>query len=80
MLWYFTFLSSIHSRVLTTGELSIFTAKTKWVLFIAAAFLTCFGGALAVMNANNVVTTIALGTLAAWGLGGVIVPAATVAM
>lgn len=42
--------------------------------------LTCFGGSLAVMDPTNVVTTIALGTLACFGLGGVIVPAATVAM
>ena len=46
----------------------------------AASMLTCFGGSLAVMNPTNVVTTIALGTLACFGLGGVIVPAATVAM
>lgn len=42
--------------------------------------LTAFGGALSVMNPNNEVTTIALATCAAFGLGGVIVPAATVAM
>lgn len=60
--------------------LSVFTAKVKWVLFIAAAMLTCFGGGLAVMTPNNIVMTIAFGTLACWGLGGVIVPAATVAM
>lgn len=60
--------------------LSVYRNKTKWILFIAAGMLTCFGGALSVMNPNNVVTTIALGTCAAFGLGGVIVPAATVAM
>ena len=60
--------------------LSVFRDKVKWILFIAAGMLTCFGGALAVMTPDNVITTIALCTVAAFGLGGVIVPAATVAM
>ena len=60
--------------------LSVFTADVKWILFAAATMLTAFGGALSVMTPDNIVTTIALGTLAAFGLGGVIVPAATVAM
>ena len=60
--------------------LSVFTGGCKWILLLAAAMLTCFGGALAVMTPDNVVTTIALGTVACFGLGGVIVPAATVAM
>lgn len=42
--------------------------------------LTAFGGALSVMTPENEITTIALATCAAFGLGGVIVPAATVAM
>lgn len=42
--------------------------------------LTAFGGALSVMNPENELATIALATCAAFGLGGVIVPAATVAM
>ena len=49
-------------------------------MFAAATMLTIFGGALAVMTPDNIVTTIALGTLAGFGLGGVIVPAATIAM
>jgi hypothetical protein len=42
--------------------------------------LTAFGGALASLSPENVVQTVALGTVAAFGLGGVLVPAATVAM
>lgn len=42
--------------------------------------LTAFGGALSVMTPDNEILTIALATCAAFGLGGVIVPAATVAM
>ena len=40
----------------------------------------CFGGSLSVMTPENIITTIAIGTCAAFGLGGVIVPSATVAM
>lgn len=60
--------------------MSTFGAHCKWILFTAALILTAFGGALSVMNPDNVLTTITLGTCAAFGLGGVIVPAATVAM
>lgn len=60
--------------------LSTFPGDCKWILFAAAGMLTAFGGSLAVMTPDNIVTTIALCTCAAFGLGGVIVPAATVAM
>lgn len=60
--------------------LSTFPGDCKWILFVAAGMLTAFGGALATMTPENVVSTIALGTVACFGLGGVIVPAATVAM
>ena len=60
--------------------LSTFPGDCKWILFVAAGMLTTFGGALSVMTPDNIVTTIALATLACFGLGGVIVPAATVAM
>ncbi|KAK3717409.1 hypothetical protein LTR37_005798 [Vermiconidia calcicola] len=60
--------------------LSTFPNDCKWVLFIASGILTAFGGSLAVLSPENVVTTIALGTVACFGLGGVIVPAATLAM
>ena len=60
--------------------LSTFPGDCKWILFVSAGLLTAFGGALSAMTPNNVLTTITLGTLACFGLGGVIVPAATVAM
>jgi hypothetical protein len=60
--------------------LSTFPGDCKWILFVAAGMLTTFGGALSVMTPDNIVTTIALATVACFGLGGVIVPAATVAM
>lgn len=42
--------------------------------------LTAFGGALASMEPGNVYQSVTLASFAALGLGGVIVPAATVAM
>lgn len=60
--------------------LSTFPGDCKWILFVSAGMLTAFGGALSSMTPDNVVQTVALGTVAAFGLGGVIVPAATVAM
>ena len=63
-----------------TALLSSFPGDCKWILFAAASMLTCFGGALSAMTPDNVITTIALGTVANFGVGGLIVPAATVAM
>lgn len=42
--------------------------------------LTAFGGSLASMTPDNVYQSVTLASFAAFGLGGVIVPAATVAM
>ncbi|KAK4557094.1 hypothetical protein LTR86_006075 [Recurvomyces mirabilis] len=47
---------------------------------MAGCLLTAFGGSLGTMNPDNVVQTVAIATVAAFGLGGVLVPAATVAM
>lgn len=72
--------STAFGAIFWNGLLSVFTAKVKWILFIAAGIMTVFGGALAIMTPDNIVATIALGTLACFGIGGVIVPSATVAM
>ena len=42
--------------------------------------LAAFGGALATTTPDNPRTTVALGTLAGFGVGGVLVPAATIAI
>lgn len=42
--------------------------------------MTAFGGSLAVSNPENPKLTVALGALASFGVGGVLVPAATIAM
>jgi len=62
------------------GMLSVWKGGARWILVIAACMLTAFGGSLSIMNPDNVVATVAIATVAAFGLGGVLVPAATVAM
>jgi len=60
--------------------LSVYPGASNYILFTAAAILTAFGGALAIVTPDNEVKTIAVGTVGGIGLGGLIVPAATVAM
>ncbi|GIZ38100.1 hypothetical protein CKM354_000152400 [Cercospora kikuchii] len=60
--------------------LSVWTSGIRWILFMAALMLTAFGGSLASMSPDNEYQSVALASFAAFGLGGVIVPAATAAM
>lgn len=60
--------------------LSLFPANCNYVLLAASTMLTAFGGALASISPDNVYQSVTLASFAAFGLGGVIVPAATVAM
>lgn len=60
--------------------LSVWKDGAKWILIISATILTAFGGSLAVMTPDNVVTTIILSCFATFGVGGLVVPAPTVAM
>lgn len=60
--------------------LSAWSGNAKWILFMASAMLTGFGGSLASMSPTNVYQSVTLASFTAFGLGGVIVPAATVAM
>jgi hypothetical protein len=62
------------------AALSMFPARNREILFIALLFMTGFGGSLACSTPDNPKVTVALGALAAFGVGGVLVPAATVAM
>jgi hypothetical protein len=73
---FFTALGAIFWNAL----LSTFPGGARWILVLASCMLTIFGGALSIMDPYNVVATVALATLAAFGLGGVLVPSATVAM
>jgi hypothetical protein len=73
-------LSVTVGAIVFNSMLSTWKGGSKWVLFIASTILTCFGGAMAVVTPNNERTVIALGTVGGIGLGGLIVPSATVAM
>lgn len=62
------------------AALSAFPSRTREVLLVAVLMMTGFAGALAVMTPENEKLVVALGSLASFGVGGVLVPAATVAM
>jgi len=60
--------------------LSTFKNNNREVILTAAVIMTSFGGALAVMTPDNPKLTVALATLSGFGVGGMIVPTATVAL
>ncbi|KAH8725112.1 major facilitator superfamily domain-containing protein [Phaeosphaeriaceae sp. PMI808] len=62
------------------AALSAFPSHTREVLLLAVLPMTGFAGALAIMTPDNEKLTVALGSIASLGVGGVLVPAATVAM
>ncbi|KAK6396573.1 hypothetical protein LTR65_008471 [Meristemomyces frigidus] len=72
--------STALGAIFWNGMLSVWKGGARWILVISAVMLTAFGGSLSVMDPDNVVATVAIATVAAFGLGGVLVPAATVAM
>lgn len=73
-------LATAVGAVFWTALLSVWKGGLRWILFMASLMLTAFGGSLASMTPDNVYQSVTLASLAAFGLGGVIVPAATVAM
>jgi hypothetical protein len=62
------------------AALSRFPSHTREVLLVAVGIMTAFAGALAVMTPDNERLVLFLGSMAGFGVGGVLVPAATVAM
>ncbi|KAK5048186.1 hypothetical protein LTR84_005856 [Exophiala bonariae] len=54
--------------------------EVKWILLASATLMTIFGAALINANPTNGSFVIAMGTLAGFGVGGILVPAATVAL
>lgn len=73
-------LSVTIGAIFFNSMLSTWKGGSKWILVIASTILLAFGGAMAAVTPENELTIIALGTASGFGLGGVIVPAATVAM
>lgn len=72
--------STAIGAILFNAALSWFPGRTREVLLVAVLLMTCFAGSLAVMTPENESLTVALGAFASLGIGGVLVPAATVAM
>ncbi|KAL6712287.1 hypothetical protein ACN47E_000164 [Coniothyrium glycines] len=66
--------------ILFNAALSKFPNHTREVLLLAVSIMTSFAGALAVMTPENESVVLFLGSMAGFGVGGVLVPAATVAM
>ncbi|KAF2276912.1 MFS general substrate transporter [Westerdykella ornata] len=62
------------------AALSKFPNRNREILLIAVLCMTAFGGALSASTPENPKLTVAFGTLASFGVGGVLVPAATIAM
>lgn len=55
---------------------SMSLGRSRWQLINPAAF----GGALATLTPENPKTAVALGTICGFGVGGVLLPAATIAI
>mgnify|MGYP004500706955 CR=1 FL=1 len=66
--------------ILFNAALSMFPDQAREVLLVAVLLMTCFAGSLAVMTPENEQSVVGLGSIASLGIGGVLVPAATVAM
>jgi hypothetical protein len=62
------------------AALSVWPGRSREILLVAVLFMTAFSGSLACSTPENPKLTVALGSLASFGIGGVLVPAATVAM
>ncbi|KIW37708.1 uncharacterized protein PV06_10339 [Exophiala oligosperma] len=71
---------NIAGAVFFNAMLSVTKGHAREILFIASAIMTALDGALAVATPFNATTTVAIGSLAGLGVGGILVPAATVAM
>ncbi|OOQ88867.1 putative major facilitator superfamily transporter [Penicillium brasilianum] len=74
------FLPLTFSTVYSPDPLQIGLRGLGWIIASAAVIMTAFGGAIAISNPTNVGLTVALGTISGFGVGGILVPAATLAM
>jgi hypothetical protein len=73
-------LATAAGAILFNAGLSLFPGHTRYVLLTAVGIMTAFAGALAAATPDNERVTLFLGAMAGFGVGGVIVPAATIAM
>jgi hypothetical protein len=73
-------LSVTIGAIVFNSLLSTWKGGARWILFIASAMLTAFSGGMAVVTPHNELIVLTMGTVGGIGLGGLIVPSATVAM
>lgn len=66
--------------VVFNALLSVQSLRASYILLTATVLMTAFGGALAAATPDSAKLTVALGTIAGFGVGGVLVPSATVAL
>lgn len=73
-------ISTTIGAIFFNAMLSTFKKNSREVLLCGAIIMTAFGGSLACMTPENPKTTVALATITCFGLGGMIVPTASVAL
>lgn len=73
-------ISTTIGAIFFNAMLSTFRKNSREVLLAGAVIMTAFGGSLAVMTPENPKLTVALATITCFGLGGMIVPTASLAL
>jgi len=66
--------------VLVNGALSVFKSWNRELLLVSCVLMTVFSGALSVVTPETPGMAIAFSTIGGFGIGGVLVPAATIAI
>ncbi|KAK5090250.1 hypothetical protein LTR05_000421 [Lithohypha guttulata] len=72
--------STTFGAVFTNAALTWFKGNNRELLLAATVIMTVFGGSLAAVTPETPKLAVGLGTMAGFGVGGVLVPAATIAI
>lgn len=73
-------LSVTLGATLVNAALSWLKGHNRELLLVSTVIMTAFGGALAVVTPDTPRTLVALGVVCGFGVGGVLVPSATIAI
>ncbi|MCJ1473255.1 hypothetical protein MMC13_001906 [Lambiella insularis] len=73
-------LSYTLGSITSNAAISLLKGRNRELLVISTIVMTAFSGALSVTNPNTVNTFVALATITGFGVGGVVYPAATIAI
>jgi hypothetical protein len=73
-------ISIVLSGTLINASLSYLKGYNRQIIVASCVMMTAFGGALAAVTPDTPKTFVALGTIAIFGVGGVLVPPATIAI